>query len=500
MVNALFVISELDGLVKTGGLADVARHLPIELNKQGTNTIVALPHYQVIDKTLDTNIKTSVIKSYSLPLLSDAVNPQFQHESSVTVRKLKLNELAIYTFEVDDLFARDGLYDSEYQAFADNGVRFGLFSYAVVRFFASFGKELNFEPNIIHCNDWHTGLVPLFTKQFLPLSRTLLTIHNGAFHGEFSKDSLRPLMPLINQAQQILAHVNADQTQHNKVQSDSVHFLQYAIEYTDKIVAVSPNYATELLTPLGSHDLHATLIAYQAKLTGILNGCDYTDWNPESDEHINHPYSAINISNKMKNKLALQAWAGLPQDENIPLFVQVSRLTNQKGMEYLVPSLVDTLEHPIQIIIIGTGDPKYTEQLQELMLHHPTKLFFFNGFTEQINHQAMAGADFFLIPSLFEPCGLTQMHALAMGTLPIARKVGGLVDTVIDINDTNGNGILFEQPEVASLSSAIRRGVLIYLTNPDKFNIAIQNAMRIKFYWQRTANSYHSLYKQLLSI
>lgn len=506
MVNALFVVSELDGLVKTGGLADVARHLPTELKKQGTNTVIALPHYQVLSSRLTELSKQPgfpaprLVKDVELTLPS---NDQHNHLSvRVKVHAFKLNEVDVLSFEINDFFARDGLYDTDYQAFADNGIRFGLFNFAVVQMFALYSEELNFLPTIIHCNDWQTGLVPLFAKRYLPHQcRTLITIHNGAFQGIFEHTQLTDLMPSILQAKQGLSHGEVDSnTQTVNEGSSQINFLTCALEYVDKIVAVSPNYATELLSPLGSHQLQESFVRFKDKLIGILNGCDYTDWDPSKDKYLIEHFSLQDRSNKLKNKQAIQNWAGLPIDKSIPLFVQVSRLTHQKGMDYLIPSLVDVLEHPIQVIIIGTGDPKYTEQLQELMLHHPTKLFFFNGFTEEINHRAIAGADFFLIPSLYEPCGLTQMHSLAFGTLPIARKVGGLVDSVIDINDVNGNGILFEQPEVASLSSAIRRAHLLYITNQRKLNDAQTHAMEIKFYWHRAANSYQSLYKQLLSI
>lgn len=479
MANILFAVSEVDGLVKTGGLADVARHLPEQLSANGVSCMLALPHYKVLNQITDLAVIETVC---SFQLETKNSEPPFE----VTVRRLTKNTLNILTFAINDLFDRDGLYDHDYQAFADNGMRFGLFSYAIVQFFRDYADLVNFVPDIFHCNDWHTALVPLFAKQSLnkPMS-SVLTIHNGAFQGEFSSEELGPISELLPDGDK---------------PNNRVNYLTTAIKYCDKVIAVSPNYATELLSELGSHNLQETFLTYSDKLTGILNGCDYQIWDPSSDQYIDQCYDVKKLDDKAANKTALQEWAGLPINPDIPLFAQVSRLTEQKGLEYMLPSILDVLEHQVQFVIVGTGNPKYTEQLQELMLHYPNQLFFFNGYSDELNHRVIAGSDFFLIPSLFEPCGLTQMHALAYGTLPIARKVGGLVDTVIDINDKNGNGILFNQPEVASLSSALRRATLLHLTHRTKLRQAQQNAMTSNFSWARAANTYQSLYKQLLSI
>lgn len=479
MANILFAVSEVDGLVKTGGLADVARHLPEHLLTMDFSCLLALPHYQVLNHLPD------------LPTMSQVCQFELENIGSdqtfaVTVRQFNHRGLDIVTFAINDLYDRDGLYDHDYQAFADNGLRFGLFSYAIVQFFRDYSELVGFNPNIYHCNDWHTGLVPLFAKYHLSANvHSVLTIHNGAFQGEFDISELGGLSALLPEEERV---------------NNRVNYLTLAIKYSDKVIAVSPNYATELLSELGSHQLQSTFMAYKDKLTGILNGCDYDIWNPSNDKYLTQQYDIEHLDKKSLNKSALQKWAGLPINKDIPVFAQVSRLTEQKGLEYMLPSILDVLEHPVQFVIIGTGNPKFTEQLQELMLQYPEQLFFFNGYSDEINHQVMAGADFFLIPSLFEPCGLTQMHALAYGTLPIARKVGGLVDTVIDINDHNGNGILFAQPEVASLSSALRRATILYLTHPQKLRNAQHNAMTCNFSWQRAANTYQSLYKQLLSI
>ncbi|MBU2919083.1 glycogen synthase [Psychrosphaera sp. F3M07] len=479
MKNILFAVSEIEGLVKTGGLADVAKALPLALNKLGHNARIVIPYYQQIAKILP---KDNAIKSYAFPL---NLNITYQ----VNVHVFEHTGLTIYCVDIATLFDRSGIYGDDYHAFEDNGERFSVFSIAILYFFQHFATQLSFSPNIIHCNDWHTALIPMLFKHDDYWKQancdTILTIHNGAFQGIFSKKSVPSLISKLG-------------TSHPNYEHDVVNFLKLGIVFAGRVVAVSPNYAQELLTELGSHHLFDIFQQVKHKTSGILNGCDYKDWSPEQDQLIHTPYGPNSLEKKLENKKDLQQQAGLTVDANIPIVAQVCRLTDQKGLDYLIPALRELVQHKVQILVAGTGDPIYVDQLEFLAQKHPDKLHFHHGYSEKLAHSYMAGADYFLVPSLFEPCGLTQMYALAYGTLPIVREVGGLKDTVIDLAFDDATGVVFSQPDCSHLIAAIRRGLLFYREYPERYKNLQVRAMDTKFLWHDSANQYLELYETLL--
>jgi starch synthase len=232
-------------------------------------------------------------------------------------------------------------------------------------------------------------------------------------------------------------------------------------------------------------------------MVGILNGCDYNDWSTQTDPYIEQNYQLDTLELKTKNKLAIQKSNKMQLAEDIPVIAMVSRLTDQKGLNYLLPAIKQLVHHRVQIMIAGTGDPLYVDQLEYLAKKYPETVHFHHGFSEHIAHTYMAGADFFMMPSLFEPCGLTQMYALAYGTLPVVREVGGLKDTVVDISQPNATGVVFREPNPDHLVSAVRNGLLCYYETSDKFDSIRKRAMQTKFLWSDSALQYQALYQRL---
>lgn len=476
-MNILFTVSEIEGLVKTGGLADVAKYLPLVLNQANHDTRVIMPYYRDVAKH-----QPELERTFSFSIRA-------QREYQVKVHQITHENLIVYCIDIPELYDRNGLYSDSYHAYEDNGERFSVFSIAVLDFIQFFNDQIQFKPDVIQCNDWHTALLPALFKadnywQQQP-TKTMLTIHNGAFQGISAKHAVPSLLSRLGD-------------QHPDFEHDVVNFLKLGIIAADSVVAVSPNYAQELITPLGSHHLYDVFSQHKNKVTGVLNGCDYKDWDPLKDQYICQPYNKDSLDQKVNNKLDLQTMNGLTQDKSIPMIAMVSRLTDQKGLNYLLPAIDELSQHKIQICIAGTGDPLYIEQLEDLANKH-TNVHFYHGFSEKIAHKYMAATDFFLVPSLFEPCGLTQMYALAYGTLPIVREVGGLKDTVTDIANEDATGIVFKDPTCEQLMTAIRRGLLFYHEDDTKFREVQIRAMNSKFLWQDSAEQYVEIYKKMFN-
>ncbi len=475
-MKILFVVSEVEDLAKTGGLADVAKALPIALTEMGHDVRIVKPYYKIIaDK-------------FKLP---NACATQQLHANQKSyqfdVKQLSIENVPVYCVDYPEYFDREGLYTDGYHAYSDNAERFASFADAALQT----AKAMNFQPDIVHCNDWHTALTPYFMKNdtsgFFSESKSILSIHNGSFHGTHRLDEIPYLHPQSNLMSQL--------------DGDAVNFLRIGIRYADKITAVSPNYAQELLTPLGSHNLYQEFQNRKHDVSGILNGCDYKQWDPATDEFLPFKFSADAPQNKAKCKAALQKQVGLPKAKSIPLIGMVCRLTEQKGFSYILPMINDLLAHNVQLLIVGTGDPAICDALSAVAQDHPDKFVFKNDFSVQLAHLLEAGSDFFLMPSLFEPCGLNQMYSLSYGTLPIVRAVGGLKDTVIDKHQSpsDATGFVFEQPDSESLLNCIRRALLFYREYPEELKEITVRAMNTRFTWQKAALEYESLYKSSVS-
>lgn len=468
-----FIVSEVEDIIKTGGLADVAKALPLAYEALGHEVCIVMPAYQV------------VIDQFNLT----------QHgEFTSSMRQFKRYEHDLGNVKVHLIghtcFDREGLYAENNVAYSDNGERFGLFSAAVIDVL----QAVNFQPDIMHCNDWHTGLVPFFVKHnqqqfaegFFANTKTALTIHNAAFQGSFELHEI-PMMQPYHQA------LHFDQHPH-------INMMKVGIAHADKITAVSPTYAQEILTDLGGHGLHYVLQNRSSDLKGILNGCDYSQWDPTTDPFIPAHFDINDLSGKAKCKAALQAKAGFTDSLDTPLIGMVCRLTAQKGFDYIVPILRDLMAHNLGLVIVGTGDPLVCQQLADVSRMHPTKFKFIHGFEPELAHLVEAGSDFFLMPSEFEPCGLNQMYSLAYATLPIVRNVGGLSDTVvgIDQNPQEATGFVFDSPSPEALLICIRRALLLYREQPDLFVTMQKRAMETKFTWSDAAIQFEALFQRAL--
>ncbi|BFT32325.1 glycogen synthase GlgA [Alteromonas sp. D210916BOD_24] len=469
-MSIVFAISEVEELVKTGGLADVGKALPLALRTLGENVTIVMPYYKVL------------AEQYNLPSATETQT--LFTEGKVyhfEIRHLKWHEIPVYFIDFPEYFHRDGLYANAYEAYEDNGERFSFFSGAVLHAL----QTLAITPDVIHCHDWHTAMLPFLLTHhksgYFAQTKTVFTIHNAAFQGVHRLDNI----PFLRHHPNILAQVHGGY----------INMLQSGIEFASKVTTVSPNYARELLTDLGSHGLHERLVSRSRDLSGILNGCDYSQWNPETDPYLPENYSATNLHPKSACKRALQEQSGLPVQPAVPLIGMVCRLTEQKGFGYILPILDELIKHNLQMVIVGTGDPEVCMDLGEFAQLHPTQFAFINGFSSEHAHLVEAGADFFLMPSQFEPCGLNQMYSLAYGTAPIVRAVGGLKDTVIDYSHENGTGFVFDIPTPDALLACIRRALLAYYEDPIKFREMQVRGMNTRFTWNASARHYQSLYQ-----
>ncbi|NLS11305.1 glycogen synthase GlgA [Vibrio sp. SM6] len=479
-LSILFVASEVDGLIKSGGLADVAKALPQALHSAGQDIRIAIPGYSGIEHLSDA------------PILLESQLESWPH-TPYRVRQCAVGDVSVYAIENESYFARPAMYAENNQAYSDNGERFAFFSAAALDML----PKLGFQPNIVHANDWHTGLVPFLLKyryqrnDFYRFMRSIISVHNAVFKGVFSYEDVR-----------CLPEFHSHDIWPAAISHSHIAMLKAGVMCADKINAVSPSYAEELKTELGSHGMAWEFQTRANDLVGILNGCDYQAWNPETDTYLPVNYNAERESlsaGKRGCKQALQEQIGLPILD-VPMLGMVCRLTQQKGIYYLLPILKDLLKHQVQLVIVGTGEPILAENLREMAGRYSDKLVFIEAYNNQLAHLVEAASDFFLMPSEFEPCGLNQIYSMAYGTLPIVRSVGGLKDSVIDYDDDahSATGFAFSEPTSQALLLVIQRALLLYCQSPNEFVRIQQNAMAQDFCWTDAAQQYIALYHQAL--
>ncbi len=479
-MNILFIASEVEGFVKTGGLADVAKALPLELKRAGHDVRIFIPGYSSISQRKD----GSIIAHGILETESQYVDIPYE------IRQLDLDGIPVYLVENKHYFERPALYGENNSAYPDNGERFAFFSAVALHA----AEKLWFKPDIVHCNDWHTALVPMLLKtrfsesEFYENTKSVITIHNGAFQEVCDRAQLWALPEIRN------AHNDA-------IYQGPYHvnFLKCGVLYADKINAVSPTYAVELTSYLGGHGMAKYFQERHDDLCGIINGCDYNDWDPATDHFLPVTYNVDDLSGKAICKQTLQQRAGFPVCD-LPVFGMVCRLTEQKGIHYLLPILSQFLVHHVQVVIVGSGDPMLAHRLETLAQQFPQKLVFFNTYSNELAHLVEAGSDFFMMPSQFEPCGLNQMYSLAYGTLPIVRAVGGLKDTVTDYdsNQAEATGFVFYDPEPHDLLNILRRALLLYVQDQPEFLRMQQTAMHTRYLWSDSVHDYEAMYKKAL--
>ena len=483
-MKVLFVASEAYPLVKTGGLGDVLHSLPHALHARGADIRLMLPGYRTLLRQLD---QVRILGWLDVRGAEGTV--------SVRILETRHSDFAFPLWVVDcpALFDRDGnpYVNDSGQDWPDNAERFTVFA-RVAALLAQDELELGWKPEVVHTHDWQTGLVAAFLAAQPVRPKTVFTIHNLAYGGYFSySDFVRLQLPS------------------RWWSSEGVEFhggfsmLKAGIVYADAVTTVSPTYATEICTPAFGYGLDGLLLSRQHKLHGILNGIDTKTWNPSVDAHLPAHYSAGRIlPGKRRNKQALLE-RFLPQaDEAVlkaPLLGMVGRLVEQKGIDWVLAAMPVLLaETDVRFVLLGSGQAAYEQKFVRLAKQHPQRVFVEIGYDEPLAHLIEAGADLFLMPSRFEPCGLNQMYSLRYGTPPVVFKTGGLADTVVDANETtladaSATGFVFDTPDVAAFLDAIRRALELY-RQPAQWRRLQQNGMRQSFDWSESAGHYLSLY------
>ena len=479
-MRILHVASEIFPLVKTGGLADVVGSLPPALVKRGLDVRVLLPGLPgVLDGML--NLKPVIQIG---PVFGAAV-------VTLSIGQLPDSRLPAYVIEAPFLYRREGnpYVGPDGHDWNDNHRRFGLLGWVAAHLAAG---ELDREwvPDVVHAHDWHAGLAPVYIGQNPGLKTpTVFTIHNLAFRGLFPMECHHDLgLPMRKL------------TPHGLEFHGKISFMKAGLVYSKRITTVSPNYAREICSAEFGCGLDGVMRDRGKDLSGILNGVDYAVWNP-SGAKIASPYSAENLEGKKICKRALQLEFGLGTDARGPLFAVVSRLTSQKGMDLLLAALPDLLREGAQLIVLGTGDGDLEAGFRYAASVNPENVAVYIGYDESMSHRFMAGADVLLVPSRFEPCGLTQLYALRYGTLPLVRRVGGLADTVVDVNDENlaadkATGFVFDDAARHALGARIKEACDFYGNRVGWAQVQ-QRAMRQDFSWDDSARHYEELYRGL---
>ena len=462
------VASEANPLVKSGGLGDVVYSLSRELAKAGHEVSIILPYFKIVK---DKNIGAEYL-GY------DYIDMSWRHQY-VGIFKKVIDGVNYYLIDSEQYFGRDNLY-----GYDDDGERFAYFALAAQKIIS----KLNLQPDIVHVHDWQAGMLPTLMK-VRPLdehrSHYVLTIHNPAFKGYLYPESLGDLYNL-----------DIELFNNGSVRFEGmVSTLKAAIYFADKITTVSPTHRNELLTEQFSQGLCHVLEFRRDDFCGILNGVDVVEFDPEHDKRIKANYSAKSFKEgKFEDKKDLLEGLGL-KDVNAPTFGIVSRLTYQKGVDLVVQNALHLLYRGANIVILGSGEYALERAIQDLRDAHPDKIGVYIGYNDALAHKIYAGSDFFLMPSLFEPCGIGQIVAQRYGTLPIVRETGGLVDTVHPEED----GFSFQYYDVFSMRAVLDRALDIYYTDMNKMDSMIKKAMELDRSWVESMNKYVGLYKEVVN-
>ncbi|MFA7359559.1 MAG: glycogen/starch synthase [Candidatus Kapaibacterium sp.] len=475
-MKVCFITSECVPYVKTGGLADVSGSLPEALNKNNAEVKIFLPLYDTIDR-----IKHEINPAEGL---SDSVSIGGINHSYNVFHTRHANVLDVFFIDCPEYFNRGVVYTGD----EDENERYILFQHAVLKSL----QKMKWAPDVFHCNDWQSALIPPLLKlqyswdALFQKSKTLLSIHNIGYQGIFPEDSV------VKAGFESSLFVLGGPFEFNRF----ANFLKAGIYYSDVISTVSPTYAKEIQTPEFGSGLDGVLRSRGGNVYGILNGIDTNDWNPEKDKLIKRNYSFITLKNKYENKKHLLEISGLETDINIPLFGIVSRLAWQKGFELILELIEKRIDEKFKLVVLGAGEKKYEDAFLELMNEYPDKVKIYIEYNNSIAHLITAGSDFFFMPSRYEPCGLNQMYSLNYGTLPIVRNVGGLADTVIDVDNKNGNGFSFNEFELEGIESSFDKALMLYKNN-NKMKTVIKRGMSSDFSWDKSAKEYLDLYSKL---
>lgn len=465
-----FCSSEVYPFAKTGGLADVSGALPIALEKLGAEVSIFLPHFKTVGNN---GHVTRINNRISVARLGKKIN--------------------VYFIENEEYFGREGLYGDSAGDYSDNLERFQFFCLESLKLM----KELSLPVDVIHCHDWQTALIPVYLKEkfqqdpFYRKIKSVLTIHNLAFQGAFPKIKF----PHLGLEEKLFSPNGFEFY-------GKINLLKAGIIFADQVTTVSQRYAKEIQTKEFGCGLEGVLSNRKNETVGILNGLDYDVWNPYEDVHVRMKFSKDDFFQaKAENKKYLQDSLDLPIDPNIPLYGFVGRLSHQKGIDLILESADDLAKMNVQVVIQGIGDEKYHSLLSELEIRYPKTFAMCLKFNEDLAHQIYAGSDFFLMPSTYEPCGLSQMISLRYGTVPIVFKTGGLADTVMfyNVQNKSGNGFVFDQYNKRKFLTAVEESIGIFKSQKD-FDILRNNAIHSDFTWDQSAKKYWDLFKCLLSV
>ena len=481
-MDILFASSEAHPLIKTGGLADVSGSLPRAIRNLKQEIRLILPAYPAAVKNAGS---VKAIATLDLPGASQPVR--------LLQGRLPHTRVRLYLVDCAEYFDREG---GPYSTpggpdWPDNADRFALFAQAVFAV-AMNHAGLDWQPQLVHCNDWQTGLVPALLAQETRRPATLFTVHNLAYQGLFDWQTFQRLgLPADWWSLDRLEF-------HNKLS-----FIKGGLVFADWMSTVSPRYAEEIRTPQFGCGLEGLLQHRKAQLSGILNGVDYSTWSPGRDPLIARRYTARTLRLKLENKRALQTAFGLPDDPFVPLFAHVGRLVDQKGIDLILDLLPELLQRHLQLAIMGTGQHTLEAALRKAGQKYPEHIGVRIEYDEALSHQLEAGADAFLMPSRFEPCGLNQLYSLRYGSPPIVNNTGGLADSVVDASDANldagvATGFVFNPAKTKPLLKAIDRALALY-AEPERWKQLLQTGMHQDFSWTRSAAAYLDLYHELVS-
>lgn len=478
MKKVLFVASEATPFIKTGGLADVMGALPKALAAKGMDVRLVIPKYSLIKEEWKSRMK---------PVTTGIVNLAWR-QLYYGVDEIQLDGVTVYFVDNEWYFKRDRLY-----GFEDDAERFAYFCRAVLTMLPHVG----FQPDIIHCNDWHTGLLGVFLKEdfyhdpYYAHIKVIYTIHNLKYQGIYPPAIMQDIIGL---PQELFDNGNLEC-------DGCVNYMKSGMVYADSITTVSPTYAQEITYPYFGERLDGYIRDNQDRVHGIINGLDETAYNPSLDSYITQTYTSDNARNgKRINKDALRRELGLRIKRGVPMIAMVSRLVEDKGMDLVIRIMDELVEDDVQLVIVGTGDAKYEQAFRDLAQRHPTKVSANILFDEGLAHRVYAASDIFLMPSRYEPCGLSQLIALKYGSIPVVRETGGLKDTVIpfDKHTGIGNGFTFPNFNAHELLFTAKRA-LGYYEDTVLWDQLVKNAMDSDYSWNQSAQAYINLYQSVIT-
>lgn len=480
-MNICFTTAECVPYAKTGGLADVAGSLPKALARSGCHVKLFMPLYGSIN-TIDHNlVYASDLGSIAVQIGSKRI------EFHTWFGRLPDSDVEAYFIDCPTYFHRPGLYTSD----GDEHERFILLQHAAFKVMQRYG----WSPDVIHCHDWHTALMPVMLREtyawdgLFSDTKSLLTIHNIGYQGRFRQGAVNDAGLPVDK------YYRGGPLEFD----DTFSFLKAGLVYADAINTVSETYAREIQTSISGAGLDPLLAARSSDVFGIVNGIDTTIWNPGTDTNIAQPFDAGSLNKKLDNKKALLAEMGLPFSRAVPLLGIVSRLTVQKGFELLEPVLWQLADIPIQLVVLGSGEERYENFFKQAAAQFGDRVSVYVGFSDGLAHRITAGADMFLMPSAYEPCGMNQMFSMRYGTIPVVHKTGGLADTVRDFHefDGAGNGFSFDDFSAHALKQAVERAVSVF-RQPAVWRSIQERGMAEDFSWEGSARRYVSLYQHLL--